>query len=110
MWYQRFAQAIRIPAAIATFLSNELGLATSSDPPAEIAIWLTAPADSLTELVDIESLTVVPGSQPNSFTGLAVANREGQDSSSLARIWIGEMCDSMHLDGYETALGTLDLQ
>ena len=97
-----------MPAALASFLATDLGLATSSDPAAEIAVWLTAHGSSLAELIDVNGLTVVPGSQPSWFTGLAVANRHGQDGSSLARTWIGEICDSMHLDGYETELGSLD--
>jgi len=97
VWHQHFARAIRMPATLASFLATDLGLATSSEPAAEIALWLTAHSGSLTELVDVNGLTVVPGSQPSWFTGLAVADRRGQDDSSLARTWIGEMCDSMRV-------------
>ena len=108
VWHQRFTQAIRMTAALARFLATDLGLATSSEPAAEIAIWLTAHGGSLTELVDVNGFTVVPGSQPSWFTGLAAADRQGQADSSLARAWIGEMCDAMRLDGYEASLGSLN--
>jgi hypothetical protein len=72
VWHRRFTQALTIPSSLASFLASDLGLATSSDPPAEIALWLTAHGNSLTELVDIDGLTVVPGSQPSWFTALAL--------------------------------------
>ena len=73
VWHKRFTRAIGMPAALASFLATDLGLATSSDPAAEIAVWLTAHGSSLAELIDVNGLTVVPGSQPSWSTGLAVA-------------------------------------
>jgi hypothetical protein len=108
MWHRRFTRAIKMPAALASFLASDLGLDTSSDPPTEIAIWLTAHGSSLSELIDVGGFTVIPGSQFSWFTGLAVADGNGNNDSSLARTWIGEMCDFMHLDGHETALGSLN--
>ena len=107
VWHQRFARAVRLPAVLAGYLASELGLATSSDPAVEVAIWLKACGTSLTELVDINGCTVVPGSQPNWFIGLALADQEGQNANGLARTWVGEMCDSMHLDGHESVLLSL---
>ena len=107
VWHERFARAVRLPAVLARYLTSDLGLATSSDPAAQIAIWLKARGTSLTELVDVDGFTVVPGSQPNWFIGLAVADQEGQDADRLARTWVGEMCDSMSLDGHESALLSL---
>ena len=103
-WHQRFARAIRLPAALARYLTSDLGLATSSDPAAQIAIWLKARGTSLTELVDVDGFTVLPGSQPNWFIGLAMADQDGQDANGLARTWVREMCDSMHLDNHESTL------
>src|ERR1017187_2792738 len=65
VWHERFARAVRLPAVLARYLTSDLGLATSSDPSAQIAIWLKARGTSLTELVDVDGFTVVPGSQPN---------------------------------------------
>ncbi len=106
-WYQRFARADRLPAVLAGYLTSDLGLATSSDPAAETAIWLKARGASLTELVDVDGFTVVPGAQANWFTGLAVADQGGQDPDGLARTWVAEMSDSMHLDGHEPVLQSL---
>jgi hypothetical protein len=106
-WHRRFARAARIPAALAGYLSSDLGLATSSEPAAEVAVWLKARGTSLAELVDASGFTVVPGVQANWFIGLASADPQGQDANSLARTWTAEMCDSMHLDGHETVLRSL---
>jgi hypothetical protein len=106
-WHRRFARAARIPAALAGFLSSDLGLATSSDPAAEVAVWLKARGTSLTELVDVSGFTVVPGVEANWFIGLASADPQGQDTNDLARTWTAEMSDSMHLDGHETVLRSL---
>jgi hypothetical protein len=106
-WYQRFAQAVQVPTALARYLTSDLGLATSDHPAAEIAIWLKVRGVSLTELVDVNDFTVVPGAQANWFIGLAAGDQEGQDADGLARTWIAEMCDSMHLDGHESALSSL---
>ncbi len=106
-WHQRFTRTVRLPAALARYLTSDLGLATSSDPATQIAIWLRARGTSLTELVDVDGFTIVPGSQPNWFTGLAMADQDGQDANALARTWVGEVCDSMHLDGHESTLLSL---
>jgi len=88
-------------------LTSDLGLATSSHPAAEIAIWLKARGASLTELVDVDGFTVVPGALASWFIGLAAADEGGQDPDSLARTWVAEMSDSMHLDGHELVLQSL---
>ena len=31
-WHQRFTRTVRLPAALARYLTSDLGLATSSDP------------------------------------------------------------------------------
>jgi hypothetical protein len=69
-----------------------------------VAVWLKARGTSLTELVDVNGFTVVPGVQANWFIGLASADPQGQDVNNLARTWTAEMSDSMHLDGHETVL------
>jgi pimeloyl-ACP methyl ester carboxylesterase len=103
-WRQRFAQALQMPCGLASFLTSDLGLATSSDPAAEIAVWLKAHGTSLTELVDIGGITVIPGSpQTNWFMTFAVANPSGQQEDDLAGTWLAQMCDSaLHLDGHES--------
>jgi hypothetical protein len=104
-WRQRFGQAFKMPHSLAKFLTSSLGLATSSELAAEIAIWLTAHGPSLTELVDIEGATVIPGSpQASWFMAFAVADPAGRNEDDLARTWIGQLSDSaLHLDGHESA-------
>jgi hypothetical protein len=109
-WHRRFAQVLMIPAALDSFLASDLGLATLNEPAAEVAAWLTAYGNSLAELVDISSFTVVPGSQPSWFTGIALADSQGHDGSGVARDWINEMCDSMNLDGYEATVKHMGLE
>jgi hypothetical protein len=84
-WHRRFARAARIPAALAGYLSSDLGLATSSEPAAEVAVWLKSRGTSLAELVDASGFTVVSGVQANWFIGLASADPQGQDVNNLAR-------------------------
>ena len=83
-WYQRFVRAARLPAVLAGYLTSDLGLATSSDPAAGIAIWLKARGASLTELADVDGFTVVPGARASWFIGLAAADQDGQDPDGLA--------------------------
>lgn len=106
-WHQRFTQVLKLPAALARLLTNDLGLATSSDPPTEIAIWLRARGSSLVELVDTSRFSVIPGTHTNLFLGLAAADPHGQPGNRLAQSWLGDMCDSLHLDGHEPALKSL---
>ena len=106
-WYQRFVRAARLPAVLAGYLTSDLGLATSSDPAAGIAIWLKARGASLAELADVDGFTVVPGARASWFLGLAAADQDGQDPDGLARTWVAEMCDAMHLDGHEPVLQSL---
>ena len=49
--------------------------------------------------------TVPPGT--GWFIGLAAADQDGQDPDGLARTWVAEMCDAMHLDGHEPVLQSL---
>jgi len=106
-WHQRFALAARLPEALAEYLTADLGLTTSSDPQAEVAVWLKPSSMSLTDLVDVNGFTVVPGVQASWFIGLARSDPQGQDVPDLAVTWTTEMCDAIHLDGHETALGQL---
>jgi hypothetical protein len=106
-WHQRFALAARLPEALAGYLTADLGLTTSSDPQAEVAVWVKPNSMSLADLVDVNGFTVVPGVQASWFTGLARSDPQGQDVPDLAVTSTTEMCEAIHLDGHETALGQL---
>jgi hypothetical protein len=107
-WYERFAQSLRVPATLVTFLRQQLGLSTSSDPLAEAGVWLRAP-QALTELVDIDGFESVPGSpHTNGFMGFAMADPDGQPVADMAGAWLQQMCDSsLHLDDREAVLPNL---
>lgn len=106
-WHQRFGRALKLPGAFAEFLTSQLGLKTSADPPAQVAAWLDA-ATVLTELVDIDGLAVVPGSQQRAwFTGYAIAQEHGHDTEQLANTWLKRICDSSLFLADSSGLATL---
>jgi hypothetical protein len=87
------------------FISDDLGLATLDDPPAQIGIRLES-YPNLGVLVDPGDLQPVSGSAlSNSFPSYIVATPEGRSPQQVAvdtlRLW----CDHvLHLDGYEAEL------
>lgn len=103
--HDRFTRALAVPTALATFLTDDLGLATSGDPPSQVGVWLRTPRD-MAELVDSGGLKPLPGSpQSNSFTGWALADPTGEPASIAAVELLRQMCDyTLNLDGYEPAL------
>jgi hypothetical protein len=107
-WHQRFSGALKLPAALAAFLVDGLGLSTPADPAAEVGAWLKAP-HALTELVEVDAFDTVAGSpQSNWFMGFAIASPDGEQASEAALAWLRQMCDSsLHLDNYESALASL---
>jgi hypothetical protein len=107
-WYQHLSTALALPAALAGFLTDNLGLPTAAEPTSEVGVWLKAPR-ALTELVEADAFDTVPGTpRSNSFTGLAVASPDGEQASETALAWLRQMCDSsLHLDDYEPALASL---
>jgi hypothetical protein len=107
-WHQRLVGALKLPTALAEFLTERLELSTSDDPAAEVAVWLKAP-QALTELVEVDGFESVPGSTPSSwFMGFAVASPDGQPLAGVAQAWLRQICDAaLHLDGYESALASL---
>jgi len=107
-WHDRFARALKLPAALGRFLSDELGLAISDDPPAQVGVWLTAPR-AMSELVDTEQLQPVRGTAALSqFIGWALADPNGDVAEAAAVDWLTEMCDNtLHLDGYEPKLARM---
>jgi hypothetical protein len=107
-WHQRLSEALKLPAALAEFVTGQLGLSTSADPAAEIGVWLKAPR-ALTELIDVDGYASVEGSaQSNWYMGFAMADPSGQRLGDLAEAWLRQLCDSaLHLDDYEADLASL---
>jgi hypothetical protein len=104
-WHARLTQVLALPTQLGRFLTDELGLITSDDPPAQVGVWLTTQR-SMTELVDVEQLKTVQGAMPSSqFIGWALADPNGEDADGAAVDWLTAMCDNtLHLDGYEPVL------
>lgn len=108
-WQRRFIDGLRVPDAIATsLLAGDLRLNVGEEPTTKIAIWLEGRPD-LSALVDIAGFRRLRGTQMSrQFSGYAVADGDGQPTSSLAVEWLRQMCDdALRLDGYEPMLLTL---
>jgi hypothetical protein len=104
-WHDRFTRALKLPAALTRFLTEDLKRTASDDPPAQAGVWLTAPA-SLNEMVDIEQLKALKGAPSSTqFISWALADPRGDTPEGTAVDWLTEMCDNaLHLDGYEPTL------
>ncbi len=107
-WHQRLSAVLKLPAALAGFLADDLRLPTADEPAAEVGVWLKAPR-ALTELVEVDAFDTVAGSpQSNWFMGFAIAGPDGEQMSETALAWLRQMCDSsLHPDNYESALTSL---
>ena len=105
MWSRRFGVTLAVSRAFADFLSRDLGLATSNDPPVQCGVWLQSP-QSLTAMVDIHGLRVLPGRSPsNEFIGWAFAAPDGKPAAGAARDLIVQMCEyTLRLDDFERVL------
>jgi hypothetical protein len=106
--HERFAGALAVPAALAGFLTGDLGLSTSDDPLSQVGVVLKAPR-GMAEVVDTEGLTPLEGSYPsNQFMGWAVADPDGEPAAAIAVEMLRQMCDyTLNLDGYEPVLEAL---
>jgi hypothetical protein len=108
-WHSRFVHAFEVPESFSAFLTEELGLATTADPPAQFGIWLKS-RQALTEMVDPGELALLPGSfVPNWFVTYAVADPSGQPPRGAAAKMIRQMLDfTLHVTDYEKTLTLLN--
>jgi len=83
---------------------RDLGLATSSEPPAQLGVWLQS-YKPLTVMVDIDGLQMLPGSSPsNQFIGWTFAGPDGKSAGGAASDLIVQLCKyTLHLDDFERA-------
>jgi TIR domain len=108
VWNQRLKYAISLASRFAGFLTDDLGLATHDDPAARIAVLLNA-TSSMTELIDIGPLRVLPDAVTSrQFLGYAIADRTGMPASDIALTTLAQLCEyTLHLDDFEPALAAL---
>lgn len=106
--HDRFTRALAVPGALADFLADGLGLATSDDPPAQVGVVLKTPR-AMAEVVDGGDLKPLPGSQQsNMFMGWAIADPAGQPTAVTAVELLRNMCDyTLNFDKYERVLEAL---
>ena len=104
-WYARFVLTLAIPAAFAEFLSRDLGLDISDDPPVQLGIWLQS-YGPLTIMLDTQGMRTLPGASPsNWFAGWAFAAPDGKPGKAVARDLLSELCEyTLHLDDFEHEL------
>lgn len=109
-WQERFRLALAIPRAFADFLTDDLGMATSDNPPAQLGIWLQS-TQPLTSMIETDGLRTLPGSWPqNQFIGWALTAADGGPAEQAARDLVIQLCEyTLHLDAYEQALARIDV-
>lgn len=107
-WHVRLRRAISLASAFVEFLTEDLGLGTHSDPAARVGVMLNAPR-SMTELVDIGLLRVLPGAIASSqFLGYAIADPAGRPARDTAHAMLTNLCEyTLHLEDFEPVLAAL---
>ena len=77
VWTDRLRRALDLPDALNGFLTDQLGLTTSGDPPVLLGFRLDAPHD-LAELIDVTDLHELPGGQhARQAIGYLIADPDG---------------------------------
>lgn len=110
-WYERFDLALAMPAAFAEFLTKDLGLGTSDDPPAQLGVWLQS-YHPLTTVVDTQGLRTLPASYPsNWYSGWAFASLDGKSGTDTAGDFVSQLCEyTLHLDSFQQRLDEISAE
>ena len=83
VWNDRLRQALDLPGALDGFLTDQLGLTTSGDPPVVLGFRFDAPHD-LAELIDVSDLHELPGGQhARQAIGYLIADPDGAPSADV---------------------------
>jgi hypothetical protein len=106
-WFQWLLRALKVPAALATLLSD-LGLGVYDDPPAQLGVRLDT-SSGLSELINIGQLTRVPGSPlSTSFFSYILADRSGKPAPDAVYDLLRAWCDhALYVTGYEQELDAI---
>jgi hypothetical protein len=107
-WHAILRKALTIPAAMAEFLSAELDLMPSNDPPAQFGVFLRS-REPLTSIISVAELRMRPGASPmNWFYGYLVADADGDPADEVARELLTQLCEyTLQVNGYDQILATL---
>jgi hypothetical protein len=90
-WEEHLTHALQLPTALAEFLTSELGLATSGNPPAHVAVRLEAQHD-LAEMINVTRMPSLPGSQHKcQATGYFIASSHGLPPADAAKQMITDV-------------------
>ncbi|GAA1719180.1 hypothetical protein GCM10009745_80170 [Kribbella yunnanensis] len=106
-WRELMNQALGVPAAIARYLVDQVGLELSEEPLPMIGFWLaTSSSAKLTQLIDVRGLKQVDASGSSQwYDAYAVAAPAGEPSDVVVTDWLTRLCDvALHLDGYEESI------
>src|SRR5260370_10550582 len=92
-WHERLTKALSIPDALKHFLTEALGLTTSDDPAAQLGVQLKTPY-SMAELVSLDGLKILEGSQPAPwYMGWTIADPAGRRPEHAAIELLRNMAD-----------------
>ena len=107
-WHEALVLALEVPRAFGHFLSQDLGLATHGEPPAQLSLELRA-RRGIAELIDAGDLPTVAGSsRSSSFHGYMIAEHDGRESGDATVEMLTSICDhALYLHGYEDHLTNL---
>jgi hypothetical protein len=85
LWDRRLASVLGLPAVFAEFLSGELRLKVSGQPPAQVSVRLEAQED-MAEMIDITGMKQLPGtSNKAQAIGYFTASPDGAPAADAAR-------------------------
>ncbi|MGH3155136.1 MAG: hypothetical protein ACRDNF_00960, partial [Streptosporangiaceae bacterium] len=96
VWERRLDWALSLPRVFAEFLSGELHLKLSGEPPAQVSVRLEAPKD-MAEMIDVTGMKRLPG-MPNKAQAI------GYFSASPDGIPVAEAAKRMVTDVLRYAL------
>jgi hypothetical protein len=105
-WHGHLCWAVDIAAALAGYLTEDLGLPTRDDPSARVGVLLQVPA-AMSELVDTGHLASLPGAvRSTQFLGYIIADPAGRSADDAVLDLLRQLCDhTLHLGGdFERAL------
>lgn len=105
-WSETFTKWLETFPDVGAFLSG-LGLDLNAQPATRAAVAIST-RSNLSELVDLNSVTLIPGTSVAAwFHAVAAADRSGVPAGDVSSEWLESMCeDALHVDDYGSVLGS----